>query len=215
MNKIQFMVEKLYKQICALIPSASGKMLTNKWVLYFIFIVGFYDVVNFYQQGNMTAFAIFFIVGFLTAFFSKNMIVIIVTAIAVSHLVTYGNKMSEGLKNKQEEEEEDVEEEEEDEGFEEGVDEEEEDVEEDTTTEDVEEEEDTTKKTKKKESFCKLGDPTCDQTADLLKKQTELMAKMNKLQPLLDKAESLIKTHETAGFQNMTSTDSNSFSEYR
>jgi hypothetical protein len=214
MNKIQIMIEKLYNQICALIPSASGKMLTNKWVLYFIFIVGFYDVINFYQQGNMTAFAIFFIVGFLTAFFSKNMIVIIVTAIAVSHLVTYGNKMSEGLKNKQEEEEED--EEEEDEGFEEGVDEEEDvEEEENTMTEEDEEEEDTTKKTKKKESFCKLGDPTCDQTADLLKKQTELMAKMNKLQPLLDKAESLIKTHETAGFQNMTSTNSNSFSEYR
>jgi len=66
-----------------------------------------------------SASGIFFIVGFLTSFFSKNMIVVIVSAIAVSHIVAYGNKMTEGLKNEGEGEEE------EEEGFEEGIDEEE------------------------------------------------------------------------------------------
>jgi hypothetical protein len=95
--KTQFMLDKLFNMVMKMIPSASGKILYNKWVLYFIFILGIYDVIHFYQRGNVTAVAIFFIVGFLTSFFCKNMIVIIVSAIAVSHIVAYGNKMSEGF----------------------------------------------------------------------------------------------------------------------
>jgi FtsZ-interacting cell division protein ZipA len=160
-----------------------------------------FDVVQFYQQGNMTAFALFFVVGFLTQFFSKNMVVIIVTAIAVTHLVTYGNRMSEGLTDKGEEEEDQEEVEvEEDEGFEGEEDEAEE--------EPAEEEEDPTKeepeKKKKKDAFI-------DQTGELLKKQGELMKKMSELEPLLNKAESMFKTQKTDGFQNMNK----SYAEYK
>ena len=119
LTKMQFKLENLFNQLVKMIPSASGKILYNKWVLYFIFVVGIYDIIHFYQRGNTMAVAIFFIVGFLTSFFSKNMIVVIVSAIAVSHIVAYGNKMSEGF----EEEKEEIEEEEE--GFEEGIDDEE------------------------------------------------------------------------------------------
>jgi hypothetical protein len=45
-----------------------------------------------------------------------------------------------------------------------------------------------------------------------LKKQGELMKKMNELQPLLDKAESMFKTQKTDGFQNMNK--SSTFAEY-
>ena len=117
LTKMQFMLENLFNRVMRLVPSASGKILYNKWVLYFIFIVGIYDIIHFYQRGNITAVVIFFIVGFLTSFFSKNMIVVIVSAIAVSHIVAYGNKMTEGLENEKDDEEE--------EGFEEGIDEEE------------------------------------------------------------------------------------------
>jgi len=119
LTKMQFKFENLFNRLVKMIPSASGKILYNKWVLYFIFVVGIYDIIHFYQRGNTMAVAIFFIVGFLTSFFSKNMIVVIVSAIAVSHIVAYGNKMSEGF----EEEKEEIEEEEE--GFEEGIDDEE------------------------------------------------------------------------------------------
>ncbi len=169
MNKILYMLEKLYNQIVRLIPSASGRILTNKWVLYFIFVIGIFDVVQFYRQGNMTAFMLFFVVGFLTQFFSKNMVVIIVTAIAVTHLVTYGNRMSEGMKDGEEEEEE-----EEEEGFEGEEEEEEEGFEdedgEDATSaeEEATKEEDEPEKKKKKDAFI-------DQTGELLKKQGELM----------------------------------------
>ena len=115
LTKMQFMFENLFNQIIKLVPSASGKILYNKWVLYFIFVVGIYDVIHFYQRGNVLAVAIFVIVGFLTSFFSKNMIVVIVTAIAVTHIFAYGNKMTEGLENEEEEEEEGFEDENEEE----------------------------------------------------------------------------------------------------
>ena len=103
-NKMQFMLESLFDKIMKMIPSSSGKILTNKWILYFIFVVGIYDAIHFYRRGNMPAFAIFFIVGFLTSFFSKNMIIIIISAIAVSHIFAYGNKMAEGMENEEDEE---------------------------------------------------------------------------------------------------------------
>ncbi len=201
MNKVLYMLQKLYYQMIGVIPSSSGRMLNNKWVLYFIFIVGIFDVIGFYQRSNLTAIAIFFTVGFLTSFFSKNMIVIIVMAIAVSHLVTYGNR--EGLKNKDGEEEE---EDEEEEGFEEGIEEEDEEKK-DEEKEDEEKEEE--------EGFKDKKDPkekNDDKTGYLLKKQNELMAKMNQLEPLLDKAHSLFKTQKTDGFKNM---DKMTFAEYR
>ena len=190
-----YMFQKLYYQLLRLIPPTSGRMLNNKWVLYFIFVVGLFDLINFYQRNNLVAVAIFAVVGFLTSFFSKNMIVILVMAIAVTHLVTYGNR--EGLKNEGEDEEEEEEEEEVDEGFEEGVDEDEE--------EEVTEEEEP-----KEEMMTTQSD---NQTTELLKKQNELMEKMNQLQPLLDKAENLFKTQKTDGFQNMNM--KSGFSEYK
>lgn len=199
MNKIMYMFQKLYYQLLRLIPPTSGRMLNNKWVLYFIFVVSLFDLINFYQRNNLVAVAIFAVVGFLTSFFSKNMIVILVMAIAVTHLVTYGNR--EGLKNEGDEVEEEDEEEEEDvdEGFEEGVDEE----------EDEEPEKAPEEKVPKEEMVTTQND---NQTSELLKKQNELMEKMNQLQPLLDKAENIFKTHKTDGFQNM---NKNTFAEYK
>jgi len=185
LTKMQFKLENLFNRLCKLIPSASGKMLYNKWVLYFIFILGIYDVIHFYQRGNTMAVAIFVIVGFLTSFFSKNMIVIIVSAIAVSHIVAYGNKMSEGFEDDDKEKEEGFEEEEE--GFEEGVegedDTEEEKPKEKKTKPDTESEE---KKTTSEEFAPAIDDKGTEQ----------LLANMNKL---LKQTEGMVKTSTTEG----------------
>jgi hypothetical protein len=84
----------------------SLNLLANKWVLYAMLILGVFDVFNFYQNGQMMSLYVFLFVGVLTSFFSKNMIVIIVTAIAISHIFTYGERMSEGFEDEKEEEEE-------------------------------------------------------------------------------------------------------------
>jgi len=81
-------------------------LLTNKWVLYIMLILGVFDVFNFYQNGQMMSLYVFLFVGILTSFFCKNMIVIIVTAIAIAHIFTYGERMSEGFEEEEEEEEE-------------------------------------------------------------------------------------------------------------
>lgn len=175
LTKMQFKLDNLLNQISKLIPSASGKILYNKWVLYFIFVVGIYDVIHFYQRGNMVAFAIFFIVGFLTSFFCKNMIVIIVSAIAVSHIVAYGNKMTEGFEEKDEEE--GFEEEKDEEGFEEGVD-----------GEDESEE----KKTEEK----KPKEKTTDSEEEFTDGTAQLLSDMNKL---LKQTENVVKSSTTQG----------------
>lgn len=179
LTKMQFMFENLFNQVMRLVPSASGKILYNKWVLYFIFVVGIYDVIHFYQRGNVVAVAIFVIVGFLTSFFSKNMIVVIVSAIAVSHIFAYGNKMTEGLENGEEDEEkvEEFGEEEEEEGFENEKEEEEEGFAD-------EEEEEEEKKPKKKK-------------AD---EDDTFTSNIEKMQNLLNQTEAMVKESKQEGF---------------
>ena len=62
-------------------------------------ILGVFDVFSFYQNGQTMSLYVFLFVGILTSFFCKNMIVIIVTAIAISHIFTYGQRMSEGFED--------------------------------------------------------------------------------------------------------------------
>jgi len=195
LTKMQIMFENLFNRVTRMIPSASGKILYNKWILYFIFVVGIYDVVHFYQRGNIMAVAIFVIVGFLTSFFSKNMIVVIVSAIAVSHIVAYGNKMTEGLDEKEglDEEEEDEKEgmeEDEEEGFAEG--------EKNINNEEKDDEEkDNEEKPKNKKSTNDEGDT--------------FQANIEKMQTLLNQTETLVKESKQQGFHTMKS----SYAEYK
>ena len=172
-----------------MIPSASGKILYNKWVLYFIFVVGIYDIIHFYQRGNTMAVAIFFIVGFLTSFFSKNMIVVIVSAIAVSHIVAYGNKMSEGFEGEEEEEEE--------EGFEDEVAEDEvaeDEVVEDEVAEDEVGEEDDSAKTNSKKKKSTQADES-------------FINNIDKMKELLNQTEQILSESSKQGFTGMFKND--------
>jgi hypothetical protein len=104
-----------------LVPSSSSfDTLNNKWILYFLLFVSIVDLFNFFKIGDITAIAIFIIVGFLTTYFSKNMLVILVISIAVTHIAKYGNASLEGMESEAGEvnEEEEEEEEEVDEGME-------------------------------------------------------------------------------------------------
>ncbi len=209
-NKMVDYSENLMNRVLRLVPSASGKVLYNKWVLYFIFVVSLVDLTRFYMVGNTNAVLLFFAIGLLTTFFSKNMTVVLVVALALTHLAFFGTGALEGM----EQQEEDVEEEEV----------EEEDVEE----EPVEEEEKPVDKPvveeKKDESFESIAEtaktvsllskdakdlPT--QTVELLNKQKELMANMTQLQPLLKKAENLIKSE---GFETISQSRS-LYAEYK
>ena len=182
LTKMQFKLENLFNQLVKMIPSASGKILYNKWVLYFIFVVGIYDIIHFYQRGNTVAVAIFFIVGFLTSFFSKNMIVVIVSAIAVSHIVAYGNKMSEG--------------------FEEGIDEE--DVDEKEVDEEEVDEKEVDEKEEEKDSDKNPKEKISTSNNEKPESFTELVKDMNNL---LEQTEQILSESKQQGFTGMFKND--------
>jgi len=111
-NKIQ---NKLSKSVSGI--TTSNGMLHNKVLLYVVFIFSLLNLFLFANTGNYTSVVVFLLIGFLTSFFSKNMLVILLLSLILTNILKYGSSLSEGFeegaKNKEDEDEE---------GFEEGVD---------------------------------------------------------------------------------------------
>ena len=73
-------------------------ILHNRIILYFFFAIALIDLVYFLNIGDMYSFSVLLLVGILTSFFIKNMIVILFVAIVVTHLLKYGrSSFSEGM----------------------------------------------------------------------------------------------------------------------
>jgi hypothetical protein len=74
-------------------------LLYNQLLLYFFTLAALFDLVYFLNTKDFMSFFIFIIIGFLTTFFSKNMIVILVIALCVTHIIKYGTSayVSEGF----------------------------------------------------------------------------------------------------------------------
>jgi len=99
-------MDSIGKRVTDLLPLAKGGFLTNKWMLYLVLFAAIFDIFYFYQRGDVQSVMVFFIVGILISFFSKNMVVILILAIAITHLIRYGKKLTEGFKAENEEEDE-------------------------------------------------------------------------------------------------------------
>lgn len=99
------------------VASIPKSILYNRFLLYFIFAITIGNVVQLMTQQDHTSVMIMVIVGILTSFFSKNMVVIMCVALAVTNVLKYGTQIrTEGFKDKgkSEDEDEDDDEEEED-----------------------------------------------------------------------------------------------------
>lgn len=74
-------------------------LLHNKYVLYLIVLASILNILLLANGKDFNSVVIFIIVGFLTSFFSKNMIVILLIALLFTHGIKYGNKVirKEGL----------------------------------------------------------------------------------------------------------------------
>ena len=182
-----------------------GGFLTNKWILYLVLFSAIFDLFYFYQKGDMYALTIFFIIGFLVSFFSKNMVVILILAIALTHLIRYGKNLSEGFKDGDDDEEEgkksetfeDPDATESPEGFE-GEDDDEE-VKKSETFEDPTEEPETFKSADKIAETANVVNGFSSSNVDaraqtLIDTQQKLMKSMETLKPMLDKAEGFLNT---------------------
>ena len=107
------------------VASIPKSILYNRFLLYFIFAITIGNVVQLMTQQDHTSVVIMVIVGILTSFFSKNMVVIMCVALAVTNVLKYGTQIrTEGFKDKGKSEDED--DDEEDKSEEDGDDDEEE-----------------------------------------------------------------------------------------
>lgn len=75
----------------AAVESTKKGILHNRYVLYFVVIVTLYNVVMHALNGNFVTPLLFILIAILTSFFSKNMIVILLLAVALANLFTYNS----------------------------------------------------------------------------------------------------------------------------
>jgi hypothetical protein len=78
-------------------------ILHNRIILYFISFLALIDILYLLNSGDIISFLIFIFVGLLTSFYNKNMIVILVITLSITHVFKYGSLAykREGLENMQ------------------------------------------------------------------------------------------------------------------
>jgi hypothetical protein len=106
-------VNKLYQGGASLIEKNRGMWLHNPYVLYFVVIVTFFNIIGHTLNGNLGVPILFVLVAAITSFFSKNMIIILIVGVGVANLFAYNKKRDqdvtiesnnkEGMENEDEE----------------------------------------------------------------------------------------------------------------
>ena len=110
------------------IGKISLQFLHNRFVLYFIFFLAIANLFIFVLSNDLKSVGVFLLVGLLTSFFSKNMVVIMVVSMVVTNVIRIGSNSRDGFKGDEEDEEDafgNAEDEEEEDAFKNAEDEEE------------------------------------------------------------------------------------------
>jgi hypothetical protein len=189
---LKFSLPKLSKMNYNFAP-----VLQNKFVLYAFLAMTLIRIVFFINSGDMASVITLGLVGFITSFFSKNMIIILCIALTVSSLLTYGiqSNAHEGLENKDDTSNSDGNAEED------GKSEEKKDGKKDSKSD---EKTNTNGETNSTDSSDKTKDEMKEQYNNLKKEypefkevQAEIMKGIEKMDPLLQKAETFINKYST------------------
>ena len=78
-------------------------VLNNQFVLYFFCFIAILDIIYLVNMNDMQSLMILILVGLLTSFFNKNMIVILVFTLTITHVLKYGVASNyEGMEDKDE-----------------------------------------------------------------------------------------------------------------
>jgi hypothetical protein len=96
-NNISKTVDKLFKS--DKVQSKNHAVLHNIYILYLIFVIALGDFLYLVYTGDLYSATIFVLVGFLTYFFSKNMIVILFIALAITNIIKCGRCSEEGFED--------------------------------------------------------------------------------------------------------------------
>jgi len=170
-------------------------LLHNRFVLYIIAFLAIIDILYLANGKDFNSVIVFVIVGFLTSFFSKNMIVVLLVAIIATHAIKYANGMlrREGMEDKKKKE-----------GMEDDADADagaDDDVDDDASPASIEadladlgntDEQDKDKVKEKKETYDKLK----DDFTEFQGIQENILGNMKEIEPLLNKAETFIAKFE-------------------
>lgn len=79
-----------------------GNIMTNKYVLYLVAVLALVNVIGLINSHRYNALALMVMTGFLSAYFTKNMIYVLAISILVTNFVAVSNNYIEGMKNKKE-----------------------------------------------------------------------------------------------------------------
>ena len=77
-----------------LLASKNNAILHNRFVLYFIFFISLGNLFYLTMESDVFSILTFVLIGFITSFFSKNMIVILVIALAMTNVLKFGTNLS-------------------------------------------------------------------------------------------------------------------------
>ena len=69
------------------------KMLKNEIVMYIVLSVAIVNMMGYLMVNNINAIILLFLVGFLTSFFSENMVVVMLTAVLFTNLIVGSEKV--------------------------------------------------------------------------------------------------------------------------
>ena len=185
-----------------------GALLHNCYVMYFVLFLAVADLLVLSVSREYVFILIFLLVGYLTSFFSKNMMVILLVAIVATNVLRSGSgiRLSEGLENA----EEDADKEKPVESLENAEGEEADKEKPVESLENADDKKSENEKPKTTESFdlkAKTAtslssspieglDVLGDQTAQLISTQKKLMENMKTLEPMLTQAEKFMSQFE-------------------
>ena len=148
----------------------SNSILHNRVLLYALLILALLDLFYLANSRDFTSVTIFILIGLLTSFFCKNMIVILFVSICITHILKYPRSL-EGAEN---------------------MDEEEKDKEEKENMENEEEKDEEKENMENK----KNTEEMTGEMKEFMEVQNKIIGGMAELEPLMQKAEGFIEKFE-------------------
>jgi len=106
MNSIKSVTRSLSKTVTK--TTSNWKWTQNKYVLYVVVAIALFNAVSYVSMGHFTALAAFILFGIAASYLTKNMTLILLSAVLLTNIFVSGmcRPMREGMENKKEEEEE-------------------------------------------------------------------------------------------------------------
>jgi hypothetical protein len=78
-------------------PSSVSKLLTNRYVLYLVALLALFNVIGYMMMDKTQIVILFILVGYLMTHFSKNMVIVLLVPLVLVNLLTSGMMMKEGF----------------------------------------------------------------------------------------------------------------------